>query len=149
MNRLSVPLAVAAAAFLGCAGFVALLPWGDPCSFVTPPGECCCFIVLSPLEEHVRNAAFLVVCLLIGLVAGLLTRSHRLIAGALGPLLAYLIGHFAAHWIYRIGWPQHPIPWTSFRVLTTILVLASMATMGIIGAFISKYVRLTTASSAA
>ena len=149
MRRFSVPLAVATATIFGCAAFVALLPWGDPCSFVTPPGECCCNIMLSPLQENFRNAGFGGVCVLAGLIAGLLTRSRPLIAGALSPLLSYLLGYFAAHWVYGIGWPQHAIPWTAYLIHLTGGAFAGMAALGAIGAALSRFVRLTTASSAA
>jgi hypothetical protein len=78
-----------------------------------------------------------------------LTRSRRFIAGALSPPLAALVTYFAAHWIYGIGWPQQAIPWTSSRILTTGEFFAAMAVVGLVGAALSRYVRLTITSSAA
>lgn len=149
MRRLSVSLAIVIAALVGCAAFVAVLPWGDPCSFAPPSDGPGCPIILSPLQDNIRNASFVGICLLIGLVGGLLTLSNRLVVGALAPPLAYVVTHFAAHWIYRIGWPEHPIPWTFYRIYWAVGVLIGMAVIGLIGAALSRYVRLTTASSAA
>ena len=147
MRRLSFPLAIAAAAILGGAAFLGLLPWGDPCTFTTPPGEPGCAIIFSPLQQDIRNAGFGGVCLLIGFIAGLLTRSYRLIAGALSTLAAVFVAHFAGHGIYGIGWPQHPMPWTSSTILTTSGFMAAFAAIGLIGAALSDYVRLTNARS--
>ena len=149
MRRLSVALAIATAGILGCAALIAMLPWGDPCSFVTPPGECCCYIILSSLQENIRNGAFGIVCLVIGVVAGLLTRSNRIAVGALSPPLAFFLGHYAAHWVYHIGWPKYPVPWSAHLILLTVGLFAGMAALGVIGAILSRYVRLTSASSAA
>jgi hypothetical protein len=149
MRRLSTPLATAIAAVLGCAAFVALLPWGDPWSFAPQTGGVDDLTSLSSLQENIRNASFLILCLAIGFVTGLLTRSRRFIAGALSPPLAALVAHFAAHWLYGIEWPQPAVPWTPSRVLITVAYFAVMAAVGLVGAALSRYVRLTTASSAA
>src|SRR5262252_5692043 len=119
MNRNSArPItAVAIAGILGCIAFVSLLPWGDPCSLVTTPGECCCPIVQSAFQENIRNAGFGGVCLLIGFCAGLITRSNRLVVGASSPLLAYLLAHYAVHWVYHIGWRKYPFPWNTYTIL--------------------------------
>ena len=147
MRRVSFPLAITTAAILGCAAYLALLPWGDPCTFTTPSGEGGCAVIFSPLQQDIRNAGFGSVCLLIGFIAGLLTRSYRLIAGALSTLSAFFLAHFAVHWIYGIGWPQHPMPWTSSTILTTSGFMAAFAAIGLIGAALSRYVRLTNAWS--
>ena len=149
MKRFSVSLAIVIAALVGCAAFVALLPWGDPCSFAPPSDGPGCPIVSSPLQDNIRNASFFGVCLFIGFVGGLLARSHRLVVGALSPPLAALITYFVAHWIFGIGWPQQTLPWTSSRIFMTGEYFAVMAAVGLVGAALSRYVRLTTASSAA
>jgi hypothetical protein len=120
---------------------------GDPCTFTTPPGEAGCAVIFSPLQQDIGNAGFGGVCLLIGFIGGLLTRSYRLIAGALSTLAAVFLSHFAGHWIYSIGWPQHPLPWTSSTILTTSGFMAAFAAIGLIGAALSPHVRLTNAWS--
>jgi hypothetical protein len=139
-------IAVAVAAILGCAAFVALLPWGDPCSLTTPPGESGCTVLFSPLQQNLRNVVYSAICLLIGLIAGLLTRSHRLLAGALAAFLGFWLAFFAAHWIYGIGFIHHPL-WTTSMVLIGIAILGSSALLGLVGAVLSSYVRLTNAWS--
>lgn len=147
MRRLGAPSEIIITAIVGCAGFVAVLPWGDPCSLTTPPGVAGCEVLFSPLQQNIRNAGFGGVCLMIGFVAGLFTRSHRLLAGALSTLLALLLAHFAVHWVYGIGWTQHPLPWTPSRVLGTGEYLGASAAVGLVGALLSTYVRLTHAWS--
>ena len=149
MRRLSVPLAIAIAAILGCAAIVALLPWGDPWSFAARTGGVDRPIILSSMQQNIRNASFVGVCLAIGFLAGLLTRSRRLIAGALSPPLAALATYFASHWIYGLAWPQPALPWTFSRILITGETFAVIAAVGLAGAALSRYVRLTTASSTA
>ena len=149
MRRLSTYMAIGVAVFCGCAAFVALLPWGDPCSFVSPSDGSGCNIVLSPLQEHIRNVSFGGICLLIGIVGGLLTRSHRLLVGALSSPVAFLFAHFAIRWIYPIAWSEHSIPWSLSGIYPTSAMLVGIAAIGLVGAALSRYVRLTTASSAA
>ena len=146
MRRTYALVAIAGAAILGCAAFVALLPWGDPCSLTTPPGEAGCAVILAPAQENLRNASFLVICLIVGFAAGFLTRSHRLFAGALSPLLAVLLAHFVVHWVYGIESPRYFL-WTRFTILIDIGLVAAMAISGLVGAALSRYVRLTNAWS--
>src|ERR1700722_671706 len=147
MRRLRVASRIIVTAVIGCAAFVALLPWGDPCSLTTPPGVAGCEVLFSPLQQNMRNAGFGGVCLMIGFIGGLFTRSHRLLAGALGTLLALIFAHFAVHWVYGLGWPQHPMPWTSTRVLGTAEYLGASAAVGPVGGLLCGYVRVTHACS--
>jgi hypothetical protein len=146
MRRVHPIIAIAVAAILGCSAFVALLPWGDPCSLTTPPGEAGCTVLFSPLQQDLHNVVFLAICLLIGLIAGVLTRSHRLLAGALGVFLGFWLAFFAAHWIYGIGFIHHPL-WTTSTALIGIALLGLSALLGLAGAVLSSYVRLTNAWS--
>ena len=81
------------AALVGCSAFIALLPWGDPCSFAAPRRR---DLAAPSFSRRYRTTfatrALLVFALSIGFVGGLLTRSHRLIVGALSPPLAFLLG---------------------------------------------------------
>jgi hypothetical protein len=147
MSRTSFPLAVAIAATLGCAAFVALLPWGDPCSLTTTPGEAGCDVLFSPLQQNLRNAGFGGICLMSGFLGGLLTRSHRLVAGASSTLVAMLLACLAVHRVYGIGWPRHPLFWTPFTILVAGAVLVSCAAAGVLGAALSRYVRPARACS--
>ena len=146
MRRVHPLVAIAGAAILGCAAFVAFLPWGDPCSLTTPPGEAGCTVILAPFQENLRNAGFLLICILVGFLAGFLTSSHRLLAGALSPLLAVLLAHFVAHWVYGIEPPRYFL-WTRFTILVELVLAATMAISGLVGAVLSRYVRLTSAWS--
>jgi len=148
MRRLSTSLAIGIAALCGCAAFVALLPWGDPCSLIPPSDRIGCPVVLVPLQENLRNLSFGGICLIIGFIGGLLTSSHRLVVGALSPPLAYLLGLFAAHWIYHIGSPEYSFPRSFFTIYMTLGLSVGIAVLGLVGARLSRHVRLTTASSA-
>lgn len=145
-RRARLPLAIASAAVLGCAAFLLLLPWGDPCSFATLPGGAGCSIILSPLQENLRNAGFVVICLCIGFAAGSFARSARILAGALSILPAVILAHFAARAYYGIGSVAH-VPWTRATYVTGLVGIAALVVLGIVGGALSKYIRLTNGSS--
>jgi hypothetical protein len=65
----------------------------------------------------------------------------------LSTLSGVFLAHLAGHSIYGIGWPQHPMPWTSSTILTTSGFMAAFAAIGLIGAALSRHVRLTNAWS--
>jgi hypothetical protein len=140
--RLRFTLAVVAPALLGCAAFMALLPWGDPCALTTQPGEAGCGILLSPLQQNLRTAVFLALSLPVGLGAGLMSPSRRHLAGALSAPLAVLLSIIGVHLIYRIAGPffRMDIPGSYVMALGDIIALAIL---GVIGGTLSRYVRLT------
>jgi lysylphosphatidylglycerol synthetase-like protein (DUF2156 family) len=145
MKRTRLPLAIAGAAVLGCAAFLLLLPWGDPCSFVTPRGEAGCSIVLSTLQQNLRNAVFAVICLCIGFAAGSFAESVRILAGALSTLPAVILASFAARVFYRIDSVADG-PWTRSAYVTLFVAIAALVVLGAIGGALSKYIRLTNGS---
>ena len=135
-------LAIAGAASIGCAAFLLLLPWGDPCSFSTPPGEAGCTIILSPLQQTLRNASFVAICLCTGFAAGSCAGSARILAGALSALPAVILAHFAARLYYGIGsLPQ--LPWTRTTYVASFVAIAALVVLGVLGGALSKYIRLT------
>ena len=140
--RMRFAWAVAVPALLGGAALVALLPWGDPCSVTTRSGEGGCAILLSPSQQNLHNAAFLVLCLLVGCAAGLMSSSRRHLAGALSTPLAALLALFGAHLVYGLRGPlfHMDIPGSYLMTLITII---GLVILGIIGGALSRYVRLT------
>jgi len=99
--RLHPVLALAVASLGGCAVFVLLLPWGDPCS--TRYAGAPCPILMSAAQANLRNASFVLICITIGFGAGWLSRSHRLLMGTLSVPLAGFLAAVWAHVLYRPG----------------------------------------------
>ena len=142
MMRLRLSLAISGAAVLGGAVFVLLLPWGDPCSFVTPPGVAGCSIFLSPFQQNFRNVGFVAICLSIGFVAGAFAGSARILAGSLSTVPAVILAHFAAHLYYGIGGVAH-VPWTRMTYVTSVFATSALVVLGLVGGALSNYIRLT------
>jgi hypothetical protein len=140
--RMRFSLAVMSAVLLGCAALMSLLPWGDPCSLADPLGEAGCTIQLSSWQEHLHNAAFLGLCLLVGFAAGFMSPTRRYLAGALSVPFAVILAVFGSHFVYSLRGPilRMGIPGSYILALEAILVLV---VVGILGAAFSRVVRLT------
>jgi hypothetical protein len=141
--RMRFAWAVAVPALLGGAALVALLPWGDPCSVTTRSGEGGCAILLSPSQQNLRNAAFLVLCLLVGCAAGLMNSSRGHLAGALSTPSAVLMALFGAQLVYGLRGPLFHMDVPGASYLVTLITIAGLVILGMIGGALSRYVRLT------
>jgi len=140
--RSSLAFTVVVAALLGCVAYVALLPWGDPCSLTVSPGEAGCSILLSPGQQNIRNVLFFGLTLLIGLAGGFMSPSPRYLAGALSSPLAVLLAIFSTHLVYGLRSPFFRMDIPGAYVSTLELSVA-LIVLGAIGAAIGRYIRLT------
>ena len=127
-------LALTVAALGGCAIFVLLLPWGDPCFH---PDEPCHF---SAAQNNFGNAVFLLICLAVSFGAGWLSRSYRLLAGTLSVPLASALGAVLARVVYNIERPlfNSGVPDAAVMAL---LYLGGLLLLGAIGAVASMWLR--------
>ena len=142
-------VAIGCATVLGSATILLLAPWGDPCSFeVATPGQIGCSIIHTSLQDNLRNAVLALICLVVGLIAGSIAGRTRILGGALSAVLAVFLGHTAIRVFYGVGSIAH-FPWTSPMYVTSTIVVAAIIVLGMVGGALSKYIRLTTASSAA
>ena len=140
--RRQIVWAVAAPALIGAAALVALLPWGDPCTFATRPGEGMCSVLFTPPQQYLRNAVFLALCLLIGCAAGLMSFPRRYLAGALSTPLAVLLAVLSARVVYGLNWPLlHTDVQGTYRV--TVAAITGLIALGLIGGALSRHIRLT------
>ena len=133
-TRLHPVLALVIASFVGCAIFVLILPWGDPCSFHHP----CQF---TAAHNAWSNASFVVICLAVGFVAGKLSRSYRPLVGALSVPVAGVTGAVMARVVYRLGTPHFDI-WAILNApdLTGLYVgVSALLVLGAIGAVASMW----------
>jgi hypothetical protein len=127
-KRVRSILATVLPAAVGGGIFIALLPWGDPCSFNAPDVHCA---PISSSEEHLRNAVFVLLNLVVGGAAALSARSWRTIAAPASAVLAALLTHFGARALYDALEVQ-PVDWTGMSKF-----LAIVAILGLIGGLLS------------
>jgi hypothetical protein len=126
-----VILAVLFAAVFGASVFVVLLPWGNPCSFSQSPNINCASV--SSLDEGLRNAVFVLLCVVVGTGAALVAGSLRHAAGVAGAVLAIVGAHFAAGWVYGVEASEGEL----FDYLKFLLMPAFL---GLVGGHLSRYV---------
>jgi len=131
-TRLRPALALAVAALGGCAAFFLSLPWGEPCATHGYAGGPCP-IVLSATQHNLRNAAFVLICLAVGFGAGALSRSYRLLVGALSVPLAGFLGAVLARVVYDIDTPLFNFDIPNADVMT-IMYVGGLLLLGAIGA---------------
>jgi hypothetical protein len=135
--RLRLPWAIVVASIGGCVAFCASLPWGEPCAVAGYSGQPCP-ILMSKSHEYLSNAAFLVICLLVGFVAGSMTSSRRYLAGILSTPLSVILAVIVVHVIYPVDTPlfNSAVP----GVYTTALVFfVCLALLGLLGAAASRW----------
>ena len=130
-SRTRAILAVTLAALVGSCIFVALLPWGDACSFKEPPGVNCAD--QSPLAEGFWNALAILLPVVVGAGAALAAGSRRHTVGVAAAVLAILGSHFGARLIYG-GDPPN------YELLSTLVILLTSAVLGLVGGHLSGYV---------
>jgi hypothetical protein len=123
--------AVVLAALVGSGVFVALLPWGDACSFNDPPGVNCA--ARSALEENLWNVLAILLPVIVGAGAALAAGSRRHAVGAAAGVFWMLGSHFGARLIY--GGET-----TSYEPLTVLVFLSIAALLGLVGGHVSGYV---------
>lgn len=126
-------LAVIFAALVGSGIFVALLPFGDPCSFSDTPGVNCA--VQSPLEQNFWNALAILLPVVVGAGAALAAGSRRHAVGMVASVLAILGAHFGARLAYGVETPN-------YEPLAVFVILLTSAVLGLIGGHLSGYVGL-------
>src|SRR5580658_3831907 len=133
--KLTLLWAVASTAIGGGAVFCALLAWGDPCTAKGYSGQLCP-IVLSASRQEFANLAFVTVCLLVGFVAGSISRQY--IAGTLSAPLSALLGGISGHFLYAVK-----APWFDSKVpgayLMAGLFIGGIALLGTIGAVAARW----------
>jgi hypothetical protein len=122
--------AVILTALVGSSIFVALLPWGDPCSFSDPPGVNC---AQSPLEESFWNALAILLPIVVGAGAALAAGSRRHTVGVAAAVLAILGAHFGARLIYAGET-------ANYEPLSVFVILLISAVLGFVGGHLSGYV---------
>ena len=135
--RLRLPLAIALASIGGCVALCALLPWGDPCPIAGYSGQPCP-IVMSPFQESLRNVIFVVICVLVGYVAGFLTHSHRYLAGTLSALSSALLAAITARIIYAVHSPLIRLD-VPGAYTTALIAFVTLALLGALGAAASGW----------
>jgi hypothetical protein len=135
--RLHSGLALALASLGGCAIFLVLAPWGDPCTFHGYSGVPCPSD-LAEAQLGLRNAVFVVICLSVGFAAGKLSRSYRPFVGAASVLLAGFSAGIVAHMLYRLDAPLFT-PLSGYALGLAVAYMAGLALLGALGAIASMW----------
>lgn len=136
--RLPFASAVTVASLGGAVVICALTPWGDPCTAQGFAGHACP-IVLSASQTHLRDAVLAAIFLIVGLVAGITTRSAQYLAGGASTLFAVILAGAGDRLTYHVDTPPFISGLPAAEYFLGVIFLASLACLGVLGAVVSRW----------